>query len=710
MVALGAASLFANACNSPGPSAGQLRTDEAGQAATVAPKGTTPGTTPGLFLRVDLFPYALVNDTFPVIVSFRNSAGQLMNVADNITIKLSTTPTAAPLLGASTKAPTSGVARFDVSIAKPGQGFGITASSTQAGTATSALFNVAYSQDVGAAGSTPATAPVISPKVPLFSSIAPGDVQYYKFFATLGQQLSVSTYANRIDNSNYDTSMRVRLVAPDGSTELVRAAATTPDSPGVDNGISLVSIPKDGDYYLACDVDQAGYMSGTYAMLMTLAVNPGISLQTEAEAPGATDKNDTIATAQKLSAGTLYGHYDTTATGAATSDFYAITVVNPVQVRLDLNAARSGAAVGDRTWIGHLELQDAAGNVLAANEKSYGLDPAIDYVITKAATYYVRVTGSSDPASGLNSPYYLNYQSTLYTPATESTTNTTSAGAMTLSYNSDVSGTFSAAATHWFAFGGTAGDIVRVLVQDRSVLQGATLGTTSTAPASPAVPVSAPQAAVYVRILQADGVTEVPTGYSLIDTTQTALVYRQTILQATGTYFVRVQSNASGKFGLRLERVATTVREVEPNDTAATANAAGSTAPIWMSGVITSGDQDHFKVHGEAGQLLTVSVLGPPGAVLGSPLSDWGSSLVPSLEIRDSAGNLLSATSADRKGGANYAETLQHPLLAQINNIAPAVQASFRALAAGDFDIALFDAGGQGGPNYFYALNVWKNQ
>src|SRR3954447_14470446 len=540
MVALGAASLFANACNSPGPSAGQLRTDEAGQAATVAPKGTTPGTTPGLFLRVDLFPYALVNDTFPVIVSFRNSAGQLMNVADNITIKLSTTPTAAPLLGASTKAPTSGVARFDVSIAKPGQGFGITASSTQAGTATSALFNVAYSQDVGAAGSTPATAPVISPKVPLFSSIAPGDVQYYKFFATLGQQLSVSTYANRIDNSNYDTSMRVRLVAPDGSTELVRAAATTPDSPGVDNGISLMSIPKDGDYYLACDVDQGGYLSGTYAMLMTLAVNPGISLQTEAEAPGATGKNDTIATAQKLSAGTLYGHYDTTATGAATSDFYAITVVNPVRVRLDLNAARSGAAVGDRTWIGHLELQDSTGAVLSANEKSYGLDPAVDYVITKAGTYYVRVTGSADPASGFNSPYFLNYQATPYAPATESTTNTTSAGAMTLAYNSDVSGSFSAAATHWFAFGGTAGDVVRLVVQDRNVLQGATLGTTSTAP------VPGAQAAVSVGILQADGVTELPTGYSFTDPTQTGLVYRQTILQTTATYFIRVQSNAAG--------------------------------------------------------------------------------------------------------------------------------------------------------------------
>jgi hypothetical protein len=55
LFALGAAAILASACNSPG----QMRTREAGQAAT------TPGTTPGLSLRVDLFPYALVGDTFP---------------------------------------------------------------------------------------------------------------------------------------------------------------------------------------------------------------------------------------------------------------------------------------------------------------------------------------------------------------------------------------------------------------------------------------------------------------------------------------------------------------------------------------------------------------------------------------------------------------------------------------------------------------------
>src|SRR3954452_14479500 len=477
--ALALSALVASACNAPAPSAGQVANRESpGKAALTLGVGgllnVTVGTTPGVSLRVDVFPYALVNDTFPVIVSTRNSAGQLVTVAGNITISLSTNPTAATLLGASTKAPVNGVARFDVSIAKAGQGYGIKASQAAAGTATSAAFNVAYSQD-GVPGTTTSTAAVISPKVPLFASIAPGDVHYYKFSATAGQHLTVSSYANRNDNADWDTSLRVRLLAPDGTTEIARAAAINADGPGVDNGLLLVRLPQDGDYYLACDADNSGFQAGTYALLTTLVVDPGVSLQKETEAWGATAVNDTIATAQKLNPGTLYGHYDSTATGAPTSDFYSITLVNPIRMRLELNAARSGATYGDRPWVGRLELQDATGNVLWANDKSYGLDPAIDYVITKVGTYYVRVTTSNDQPNGRSSPYFLNYQATPYVAAAETMANATVSGATTLRYGSDVTGSFSAAGTHWFGFAGTAGDVVRVVVQDRTMLQTATL-------------------------------------------------------------------------------------------------------------------------------------------------------------------------------------------------------------------------------------------
>jgi hypothetical protein len=131
----------------------------------------------------------------------------------------------------------------------------------------------------------------------------------------------------------------------------------------------------------------------------------------------------------------------------------------------------------------------------------------------------------------------------------------------------------------------------------------------------------------------------------------------------------------------------------------------------WVSGAVgAGGEQDHFKVHAEAGQLVTVSVLAASGVGLGSLLSDWGSSLIPTVEIRDAAGSLLSATAADRKGATNFAETLQHPLVAQISNVPPTVQTSFRAPVAADFDVMVTDADGQGGASYFYALQVGKNQ
>jgi len=692
--ALVVASFLVNACGPQGPSE-----EETGDAARVVPTAATAG----LSLRVDVFPFALPGGTFPVIVSFRNPSGQLVNVADNVTISLSTNPTGATLLGSTTKAPVKGVARFDMSIARPGEGFAITASSTQAGTSTSAPFNVAFSQDVGSPGLTLPTARVISPKVPILGALNPGEVHFYKFSATAGQQLSVSSYANRLDQADWDTSMRLRLIAPDGTTELARAGAVSADAPGVDNGLLLVRLPQDGDYFLAGDVDQAGQLSGRYAILMTLAPDAGVSLQMEAEPSGATGQNDTIATAQKLFTGTLFGHYDSAATGAPTSDFYAIAVVNPVRVRLDLNAARSGAANGDRVWVGRLELQDASGAVLWANDKSYGLDPAVDFAITRPGTYYVRVTASNDQPNARSSPYFLNYQATPYVPAAETATNTTPAGATAFRYASEVTGSFAAAGTHWFTFAGTAGDVVRLVVQDRTMLQNATLAIPP--PGATPAPVG-PTAAV--TLLQADGVTELPVGGFFTDASKSELNYRQTILQATSTYFVRVRSTGAGKFGLRLERVTASAREVEPDDTAATATLVPASG--WISGAISGAEQDHFKVHAEANQLVTVSVLAGRGAGLGSPLSDWGSSLVPSVQIVDSLGNVLSATSARRTGPFNFAESLQHPLVAQLSNAPPTLQATFRAPAAGDFDVAVTDADGQGGTNFFYALNVSKNQ
>jgi hypothetical protein len=176
---------------------------------------------------------------------------------------------------------------------------------------------------------------------------------------------------------------------------------------------------------------------------------------------------------------------------------------------------------------------------------------------------------------------------------------------------------------------------------------------------------------------------------------------RQTILQASGTTFVRVRSDAAGRFGLRLERVAAAAYESEPNDAFAQANPVGPGG--WVSGAIgAAGDTDHYAVHAEAGQLVTVSLLAAPGGNDAGPYGDWGSALVPTVEVLDAQGHLLSATSADRLGAANFAESVLRP--------DPMIETSFRAPAAGDYDVVVSDANAAGGPTFFYALHVWKNQ
>jgi hypothetical protein len=70
--------------------------------------------------------------------------------------------------------------------------------------------------------------------------------------------------------------------------------------------------------------------------------------------------------------------------------------------------------------------------------------------------------------------------------------------------------------------------------------------------------------------------------------------------------------------------------------------------------------------------------------------------------VVDAQGNVLSATSADRLGATNFAESILRP--------DPVIEASFRAPAAGDYQVVVSDANAAGGPTFFYALQLWKNQ
>jgi Bacterial pre-peptidase C-terminal domain len=649
-------------------------------------RGLGVAKTDPLTLRIDLYPTVLPNHAFRIEVSYRDGAGNLMDLADHITLRLDKNTLGASLSGTLMRPAVHGIATFDdLAIDTVGDGYTITAKSPKAATVTSTPFGAAYSvvAPQQTAGST-ATAQPISPNVPELGSLGPGHVDYYRFRGTVGEILTVSSYANRLDLGNWDTSLRLRLIAPDGTTEIARSGAPSRDAHGVDNGFAMLRLPQEGDYYLACDVDQEGFLTGAYGVLLTLSPDPGPALQVESEPWGTVGGNDTPATAQALSPGLLYGHFDTPPTNATASDFYKIAIASPTRIHVELIAARNGAAYGDVAWDPRLELQDSSGAVLWSNDNSYGLDPAIDYAVTVPGTYYVRVTRSESPSNTGASPYFVAYSALAYSPLAQVAGNTTAAAAMPIGYGADVAGSFATAGDRYFAFGGTAGDVVSLAVGDRSGLQGASL--------------NAPD----VVLLATDGTTALSSGSTTGSAAESKPNLRQTILQTTGTFLVRVRSATAGSFGLRLDRLAASDREVEPNDSAAQANPVGASG--WVSGAIgAAGDQDHFLVHAEAGELVTVSLLAAPGLGRGTALSDWGSALMPKLEVRDANGHVLSLTAADRKGSFNFAESAQLPR-------PPMIETAFRAPVAGDYDVVVSDSDGQGGPTYFYGLHVWGNK
>jgi hypothetical protein len=765
LFALGAVAVLASqACNSS-PPGGKSFSANSDLVAIDGGVVSLPATPVAGALQVSMSPAALPGTAFEVDVSLRNANGVVLDVSDVVTLTLATTPVVGATMGGTlSRAAVHGVAAFpDLTIASVGSGFVLGASSSGVAVTTtavkSAAFKVAYSEDDqlsvgGVANTSVAAAQAISPNVPVFGQLGAGEVHYFKFTAKAAQAVGVMGYSNRVDVSNWDTSLRIRLLASNGTTEIARSGAVSANANGVDTGVAVL-VPTAGTYYLACDQDQRGFASGKFGVLLALPTLPSGLMQVEAEAAGTVGSNDTAATAETLVAGAMYGHYDNPSTNVSASDYYKISITAPTRVHLEIVASRIGAANGGVLWDPAMTLQSPTGVVLWTSDNTYYLDPAIDYIVTTAGTYYVRVTRSEYATNTGSSPYFLYYAPTPYAPVVEAAAaSTTAATAPVISYNTDVSGSFTAAGTQYFSYTGTAGDIVRLTLQDNSELQSATgkltaTSTTNTVTASgmttgtigspsgsalapstgtvTATPVSGsttqvgtvtgpvlsqpsqpitdvPVAGVAILdagLLGSDAVTALAVASATSTATESKLNTKQTILQATGKYYVKVTGSAAGKFGFRLDLVTNSSREIEPNDTAATATAIGANG--WSSGVIaTSADKDHFKIHGELNQLVTVSVLAAAGGGIGTALSDWGSALVPVITIRDGSGNIVASTSADRKGLTNFAESTLHT--------DSTTETSFRAPAGADYDVTVSDADAQGGAGYFYALHVVKNQ
>ncbi|MFL5294305.1 MAG: PPC domain-containing protein [Myxococcales bacterium] len=627
----------------------------------------------------------LAGEALAVKVSLRDGG---LPVSGNVTVALADDSSGATLAGTTTRTAVNGVATFDdLVIVKAGEGYTLSASATGAAAVTTTPFTLAYSVDenevVVGSNDSAQKAVAITPGIPLFGNLSSGDdVDYYKFTAQAGQILTVASYATRLDLANWDTALHLTLFAADQS-ELTAIGADEIglDFQTVDYGFTAVQIPQTGTYYLRCEVDGAdpSARTGKYALVVKLAASAS-GLQIEAEAATAVGQNDTKATAQPLSPGVVFGHYQTPgATSTSDSDFYKLTIAGKTRVHLDLTGARNGAS-GAAAWDPIMELQDSQGTTLWRNDDMVFHDAAIDYVITEPGDYYVRVTRFNANDDG-SAPYFLSYDATPYAPVSPAGANTTAQSAMPIAYGEAVQGVFGANATdQYFAFSGEAGDLVRLWFDDATHLQGSALNASNGAVTAQAVFVAADGTSVLRSSLPSQ--LNAPPANSLYNVLQT-------ILPATGTYFVVVSSNGAGAFGLRLDRVA----------------AAGS-GPGWFAGTIANaGDKNTHLVHAEEGQLVTVSLYAGPGASGNDagPFGNWGSELLPTIAVLDPQGKAVSTISTEAIR-TNFAESVLRP--------EAMVESSFRAAAAGDYAVVVSDAGALSGatPTLFYALQVWRNQ
>jgi hypothetical protein len=656
-----------------------------------------------LSLKFDSQPGSgLAGEALSFEVSIRDRSGQVTG-GGSVTVALAANSPGGALEGTLTRPAVNGVATFDdIVIVKAGQGYTLTATSPGMAGATTSAFTLAYSADenetTSGSNDTPEGAVPIAPGIPMFGNLsAPDDVDYYKFHASAGQIVSVSSYATRLDLGRFDaqgiyhgwdTSLRLRLIGPDKQTELQRMSADDWPRFSIDNEMAAVRIPKDDDYYLACDVDSSGAATGRYALLLKIS-DPPAGVQLESEPAGGGGLNDTRATAQALSPGYAYGQYQTPGTTANDSDFYKIVVAEPTHLHLDLIASRNGVAGADGVaWDPVIELQDASGDLTApgttlwVNDDTAFNDPAIDYVVTIPGTYFVRV-GRFGVDDGGSAPYLLSYQASPV--SIEQAASANPALPTALAYGQTIRSAFAgpAGGIQYFAFSGSAGDLVRLWIDDQSNLQGSQLLMGPSHPAD----------AMFV-----DGETQSPlaAGTSTFVSAppgNSELNVQQIMLETTGTQLVRVSSPQPGEFGIRLELVASGAAILSgtlPNNPAPADN------------------KNHHPVHAEEGQLVTISLFANAESTtcgsqnFASALGDCGSLLCPTVQVFDGAGKLLSSTSADRPGQSNFAESMLRP--------DAMLETTFRAPAAGSYDVVVSDANNLGGSAYFYALQVWKNQ
>ncbi len=483
-----------------------------------------------------------------------------------------------------------------------------------------------------------ATADALPVGTPVQGSVATaGDVDFFKVTLPQGSIVKIELFAARADQAGWDAAGNVpRLSVWDtdanGNAKLLEHDFGGNTSDGWSFGahdldIPMFEVPATGTYFVSVTQDDTSLAGGAYTLRVLYPVVTG--KQEEIEPTGSDGGNDTTATAQLITPGTVHGFHV-----AGGVDDYQFTISVPTSVRFEMTAYRNGVNRGDPNYYHpKLRLIDTDGATeLASDDGSFFFDPAIQHRLTVAGTYFVEVS----EFSVANSEYFLGFQAASSATTAETEPNDDAASADAMVYGGRVSGDIDVGEVDFFKFTGTKGDMVRLQRFDLANLQGAADAVTAT-------------------MLATDGATALATGGGGSFQVET------TILQETGTFYVKVEPGAvATTYALELTRFQSSSFESEPNDTIAAANLfttriAGAIDPV--------ADTDVFRCTLSAKRLVRFACYAasaPTGSDGDSEYSGHGSSCAPLLEVLDGTGLVL-ATSTSAPVSV-YTESVTDPL------------------------------------------------
>lgn len=311
--------------------------------------------------------------------------------------------------------------------------------------------------------------------------------------------------------------------------------------------------------------------------------------------------------------------------------------------------------------------------MLQINDDTYFYDSSIQYWLNTPGTYFIRVTeccGAGD------APYFLRYTRTLRGSVTpEAEGNNASGSAQPFAAGELIDADTITGDDDYYAIDALAGDVLFVRLFDSANRQESAED-------------------VALNILGPDGVT---TAQFSMDDSQVATF----LVTVDGTYYVYCSTGAAANADYAVE--ASLYRshsiEAEPNDDSAGAGTFNNSG--YAAGVIaTNGDEDWFSFSAGANRLVTISSVGDSDQYASANgfwnFATWGSRLAPKLEIYDTDGVTVLATS--------FSESQVHLTTESVIDAIPLVGVSFVAPAEGTYFVRVTSDDSTFGDDMYYAL------